>query len=231
MGKNIFVIEDEPDMLDLLTFILSEEGFNIYPFKNGEDALLDINLKQADLVLLDLMLPKMNGYEVCKKLKNMPNTANIPIIMLSSRSDDFDILLGLDTGCDDYITKPFNEKILLAKIKAILRRNKDLTTHQSKTALIVNNIVIDPEKFELSISGQNINLTTSEFKTLYFLIKNKGKVFSREQILEFLHEGYCDSIDRSIDILITRIRKKMGDYSKYIQSVYGIGYRFNEKLQ
>jgi len=230
MSKNIFIIEDEPDMLNLLGFILSEEGYTVHKFISGEEALKQVNVIKPDLITLDLMLPGMSGLEICKIIKNNPATWNIPIIVLSSRSEEFDILTGLNVGCDDYITKPFSEKILLAKIKSILFR-ESRKQGQSEKIIKIKDMMIDPDRFEVSIKGKLINLTATEFKILYFLAKNPGRVYSREIIFESTKELDFYSGDRSIDILIGRIRKKLGTYGKIIESIYGVGYRFKENYE
>jgi len=227
MSKIIFIIEDEPDMLELLGFILSEEGYEVHKFISGEEALKNIKFIKPDLITLDLMLPGMSGLEICKAVKSNFETWNIPIIVLSSRSEEFDILTGLSVGCDDYITKPFSEKILLAKIKSIFSR-EERKTNDSNTTIRIKDLLIDPDRFEISIKGKLLNFTATEFKILHFMTKNTGRVFTRDQIFEAFKETEFYSGDRSIDILIGRIRKKLGNYGKLIESIYGVGYRLKE---
>lgn len=224
---NIFIIEDELDMLNLLTLILEEKGYSIKGFITGEEALVAMEKEQPDLLLLDLMLPGMSGLDICIKIKNNPKTANIPIIILTSRSDEFDIINGLEFGCDDYITKPFNKNILLARIKNILKRNNS-EKNSDDDVVKINNLRIDIGRHEVTIKNKIIPFTHLEFKTLCFLTLNKGKIFTREQIIYNTHnnESFCN--DRAIDVIITKIRKKLGFYGNYIESIYGMGYRFKD---
>lgn len=231
MLKKIFVIEDEPDMLNLLKFLLSQEGYEVFCFSRGEEAIREINQGNTpDLVLLDLMLPGMSGFEVCRNVKSNSETWDIPLIMLTSRSDEFDILNGFNVGCDDYVTKPFSEKILLAKVKAVLLREERKNKPPEKNNILqIADIYIDKDKYEVSIKGKLKNMTASEFKVLLYLVENQGKVYTREQIYSEIRDGYIDTNERSVDIIIARIRKKLGSYGKLIQSVYGVGYTFKEQ--
>lgn len=224
LDKSICVVEDEPDMLNLLTLILTEKGYKVSGFLNGEDALNFIETNVPDLLILDLMLPGISGLDICVKVKSNANTSHIPIIILTSRSDEFDIINGLEFGCDDYITKPFNKNILLARIKNIIKR----TSSETDEIIQVGDLAIDISRHEVSIKSKVISLTHLEFKTLCFLTQNKGKIFTREQILNNTHdsESFCN--DRAIDVIITKIRKKIGFYGDYIESIYGMGYRFKD---
>lgn len=230
MDKCIYIIDDEKDILNLLKFILTEEGYNVQCFSSGEDALRSIEINKPDLILLDLMLPGISGFEICKKIKNNPNLWNIPVIVISSRTDEFDIVTGITLGCDDYLTKPFSERILLAKIKAFFEKEERQSAEKS-SLIKFKDLIIDPDKFELIIKGRIINLTPTEFKVFCFLVKNKGRVFSREQIFDANYEYSSYYSDRSIDILIGRIRKKIGSYAKHLESIYGVGYRFKEEVE
>ena len=228
VNKSIFIIEDEPDMLDLLNFILTKEGFKVFKFKRADMALREIEVVRPDLVLLDVMLPDMSGLEMCKKIKDNPKTADIPVIMLTSRNDEYDVIMGFNFGCSDYITKPFNEKILVARIKAaIIMSCKDCRCSKKNSEITkIGKLIIDFSKFEVLIKDRLINLTPLEFKLLYFLTKNRNKVFTRQQLFIELYEDEDNRSDRAIDILINRIRKKIGLYGKNIESIYGIGYSF-----
>ena len=229
MKKSVFVIEDEKDMLEYYRYILTEEGYEAECFSCGEIALQKIKSNIPDLILLDLMLVKISGLELCRILKSDPKFWDIPIIVISSRSDEFDIVNGINIGCDDYITKPFSEKILLAKIKSILDK-KDKLSLDKNEAIKFKDIILDSARFEVSIKGKIINLTPSEFKVLNLLLANKGIVFTRDQICAKIYDydGYYG--DRSVDILIGRIRKKIGSYGKHLESIYGVGYRFKEEI-
>lgn len=205
------------------------EGYKVYKYKRGYDALRDVETLFPDLVLLDLMLPDISGLEICKKIKDSPKTSDIPVIILSARSDEYDILTGFNFGCYDYITKPFSEKVLIARIKSALA-NTHLGCPNCKkhfNIVKINDLVINSITFETTIKNKAIDLTPLEFKLLHFLAKNINKVFTREQIFEELYaENDENRSDRSIDILINRVRKKIGAYGKNIETIYGVGYSF-----
>lgn len=232
MSKRIYVVEDEQDMLGYFQFILTEEKYEMKGFTSGEALLKEIRTQKPDLILLDLMLPGISGFEVCRALKNDDELWNIPIIVISSRKDEFDIINGINFGCDDYITKPFNEKILLAKIKSILQK-EERQSREKHNKVKFKDLVINSTTFEASINGKILDLTPTEFKLLDFFLRNREKVFSRAELSDIIYDydnyNYYSG-DRSIDILITRIRKKIGDYSKNIKSIYGVGYRFKEDV-
>lgn len=228
MSKSIFIVEDETDMLDLLTFILTKEGFKVSKFKKADIAFKKMDTELPDLILLDVMLPDMSGLEMCKKIKDTPKTSDIPVIMLTSRSDEYDVVMGFNFGCSDYITKPFNEKILVARIKAALVKScKGCVCDKKNSDIIkIDKLIIDFSRFEVSIKNKLVDLTPLEFKLLYFLTKNRNKVFTRQQLFIELYEDTDNRSDRSIDILINRIRKKIGSYGSNVESIYGIGYSF-----
>lgn len=235
MRKKIFVIEDEKDMSDLLQDILEKEGYEVHKFYSGITALTSIyNKNIPDLILLDLMLPDLSGLHLCKKLSDDEETAGIPIIILTARSDEYDILNGFNFGCADYITKPFNEKILLARIKACFTFKSRQTCQnicrykndKNDQILKFDNLKINPSTYEVSINDLTIDLTPMEFKLIYFLAKNQNKVFKRDKIFEEIYENDYNRGDRSIDILINRIRTKLGRYGDLIDTVYGVGYSF-----
>ena len=224
MAKKIYIIEDEADILNLLKFIITEDGQEVYGFSRGKNALEIINKIKPDLILLDIMLPDMSGLEICKILKSSPSTWSIPLIILSSRSDEYDIITGHSLGCDDYMTKPFSKNILLAKIKTALKREERKITD----AIKIHDLLIDKERKEVSIKGKFLRLTAQEFKILSYLALKKGQVLSRNQIINAIKEGYDDTSDRVIDVSISKIRKKLGSHGKHLKSVYGMGYKFND---
>ncbi|HBG48453.1 MAG TPA: DNA-binding response regulator [Cyanobacteria bacterium UBA9971] len=228
MNKSIFIVEDESDMLDLLAFILTKEGFKVFKFNRADFALTKMEAIRPDLVLLDVMLPDMSGLEMCKKIKDNPKTSDIPVILLTSRNDDYDVIMGFNFGCSDYITKPFNEKILIARIKAaIVKSCKDCNCSSKNNGVVeIGKLIIDFSRFEVSIKNKLIDLTPLEFKLLHFLTKNQNKVFTRQQLFRELYENNDNRSDRAIDILINRIRKKIGSYGNNVESIYGVGYSF-----
>ena len=180
---------------------------------------------------MDLMLPDLSGLHICKEIKDQKDTADIPIIILTARSDEYDILNAFNFGCSDYITKPFNEKILVARVKACLALKSDKNTqcycHEAQSNLIkFGDLEINPDRYEVYIKNKYINLTPLEFKLFYFLAKNQGKVFKRNQIFEEIYENFYNRGDRSIDILVNRLRKKLKIYGDLIETIYGVGYSF-----
>jgi DNA-binding response OmpR family regulator len=230
MGKKIYIIEDEPEMLEILKILLVRQQYTVQTYSEGRKILHDLESNQIlpDLILLDLMLPDISGLEICSILKNKPKTKNIPIIALTAKSDDFDIMTGLNLGCDDYIVKPFSNQVLVARINSVLRRVDN--QKEESSLMIFKDLVLDTEKYEASIKGRVINLTALEFKTLVFFMKNKGRVFTRAQILELSRdESFFDVEERVVDCIISRLRKKLREYGYLIESVYGVGYCFKDK--
>lgn len=225
----IFVVEDEQDLQDLLRYNLSREGYRVDCAATGEDAIRQIRSDPPDLVLLDLMLPGMDGLEVCRLLKGRPQTAAIPVIMLTAKGEESDIVTGLELGADDYITKPFGPRILAARIKAVLRRGADEEISRSPDGSIrVRDLSIDPTRHEVRLAGEVIDLTATEFRLLSLLAGRPGRVFTREQIIESIHDGYAAVTDRSVDVQVVALRRKLGTMGKEIQTVRGVGYRFKE---
>jgi DNA-binding response OmpR family regulator len=230
--QSIFIIEDDTHTLNYLELLLRKEGFYVYKYDKGDDALNDIERFKPDLIILDIMLPDINGLKICKKIKDNPETEDIPVIMLTVKSDDQDVIIGFSFGCTDYITKPFNEKILIARIKAALTKIKSCKNctycvKESKNHIIqIDKLFIDPSSFEVVIKNKLVNLTPLEFKLLYFLAKNQNKVYTRNQLFAELYESNDHRSDRAIDILVNRIRKKIGTYAENLESIYGVGYSF-----
>jgi len=227
LKRNIVVIEDDDDLLDLTSRVLEKNGYNVSSFKLGEDALQSILENKPDLILMDLMLPDISGLDLCKRLKKNENRWEIPIIILTARSHELDILLGFEVGADDYITKPFNEKILLARIKSAINREKRKNDVQN-SIIKFDDLFINPEHFEVSVNNKIISLTCSEFRILHVLALKPGYVFSRYQLVESIKGDDYTVNDRSIDVLLGRLRKKLGVCCKHIETVYGVGYRFIE---
>ena len=227
MTKKLLVVDDEEDILELVRYNLEKEGYKITCAISGEDAVNKIGATTYDLILLDLMLPGIDGLEVASRLKKNSRTENIPIIMLTAKGEEADIVTGLELGAEDYITKPFSPKVLAARIKTVLRR-KDKSPNIDDYLLNVHGVTIDAGRREVTVQGEEINLTYTEFQILHFLATNPGWVFSRNQIVDAVRgEGYAVT-DRSVDVQIAGIRKKLGDYGKYIETVRGVGYRFTE---
>ncbi len=227
MKKNILAIDDEEDLLELLRFNLTRDGYNVVCAESGEDALNKVVLQAFDLILLDLMLPGIDGLEVARRLKNDNKSEKIPVIMLTAKGEEADIVTGLELGADDYITKPFSPRVLMARIRAVLRRNERRGTEDNNFTRI-HELTIDSAKHEVISNGKRVDLTFTEFQVLKYLADNPGWVFTRSQIVDAVRgDGYAVT-DRSVDVQVVGLRKKLGDYGKYIETVRGVGYRFME---
>jgi two-component system alkaline phosphatase synthesis response regulator PhoP len=224
---NILVVEDEEEILELLRYNLSKEGYKVTGVFSGEDALKETESKLPDLILLDLMLPGVDGLEVCKILKSDKETEHIPIVMLTAKGEEADIVTGLELGADDYITKPFSPRVLLARIKAVLRRKT--REEVAETDIInIHNLVIHPGRHKVLVDGRPVSLTAGEFRLLHFLAGKPGWVFTRYQIVDAVHGEDYPVTDRSVDVQIVGLRKKLASAGKYIETVRGVGYRFKE---
>jgi two-component system phosphate regulon response regulator PhoB len=230
MSETVLILEDEEDIIEGLTFVLEDEGYKVHSYTSGINALKDIKSCNPDIILLDLMLPDINGLDVCTNLKNNIETANIPILIISSKSTEQEIIQGINCGCNDYITKPFSEKVLLAKIKSHLKMAKQ--QGQNSKIIKFKNLTIKSDNYEAFLDGSPLGLTPTEFKVLHSLMEKMGTVQTREKIIEYIDPNYEKIMSlKSIDIIITRIRKKINGYSKYIESVYGIGYKFKKEIE
>lgn len=225
----IYVVDDEEDILDLVEYNLAKEHFDIKRFTTGEDVLYEIGRNKPDLILLDLMLPGIDGLEVCKTLKKDSEYQSIPIIMLTAKGEESDIVTGLELGADDYIPKPFSPKVLIARVRAVLRR-KDPTRERPSDSdvLKIRELIIHPGRHEIKVDDKPVDLTYTEFSLLYFLAKRPGWVFTRYQIVDALRGENYPVTERSVDVQIVGLRKKLGKSGKYVETVRGVGYRFRE---
>ncbi len=226
--ETILVVDDEEDILELVRYNLVREGYKVICAASGEDALKKSVSKPLDVIVLDLMLPGIDGLDVTRRLKNDCNTRSIPIIMLTAKGDEADIVTGLEMGADDYITKPFSPRILIARIRAAIRRQKN-EAFTSNSEIHIHNIVINTGMRTVTLNDESVELTFSEFQILSFLAKRPGWVFTRSQIVDAVHGNDYPVTDRSIDVQIVGLRKKLGSWGKYIETVRGVGYRFKEK--
>jgi len=226
--EKILVVDDEEDIRELVKYNLAREGYKIFCASSGEKALKKARAKLLDLIVLDLMLPGIDGLEVTKILKNDPKTQHIPIIMLTAKEEEADIVTGLELGADDYITKPFSPRVLVARIRAVIRRKKK-EYDEVELEIEIHDLVIHPGRNRVLIRGRPVELTFTEFQILYVLARRPGWVFTRSQIVDAIRGGDYPVTDRSVDVQIVGLRKKIGPYSKYIETVRGIGYRFREK--
>jgi two-component system phosphate regulon response regulator PhoB len=225
--KTILAIDDEKDILELLEYNLSKEGYKVLTTDSGEAALDILQKNQPDLILLDLMLPGIDGLEVCRVTKENTLTKHIPIVMLTAKGEEADIVAGLEIGAEDYITKPFSPRILLARIRAVLRRKAQPALDKSDV-IRIHGIEIDPGRREVRIEDKPADLTYTEFNILHFLARRPGWVFTRSQIVESIHGEEYPVTDRSVDVQIVGLRKKLGAAGKCIETVRGVGYRFKE---
>lgn len=225
--EKILIVEDEDDVMELMLYNLGKEKYKCLPALNGREGLEIALSKKPDLILLDLMLPEIDGLEVCKKLKNHSDTEQIPIIMVTAKSDETDIITGLELGAEDYVTKPFSPKVLLARVRAVLRR-KNHKPNTEPVSIKLHDIEIDPGRHRVLVNGKQIELTSTEFGLLNFLASRPGWVFTRYQIVDGVHGNDYPVTDRSIDVQVVGLRKKLGSAGKYIETVRGIGYRFKE---
>ncbi|MCX6639469.1 MAG: response regulator [bacterium] len=224
---HILVVDDETDILELIKYNLTKEKYTVTCLTTGEEAIRVFRNELPDLMILDLMLPGMDGLEVCKILKNDERTLNVPIIMLSAKGDESDIVVGLELGADDYITKPFSPKILLARIKAVLQRSRKSTPSDEESPLRIAGLSIFPERHEVTLDGEQVNLTVTEFRILHFLARRPGWVFTRYQIVDAVRGEHYPVTERSVDVHIVSLRKKLGDFGVAIETVWGVGYRFH----
>jgi two-component system phosphate regulon response regulator PhoB len=225
-ARTILVVDDEEDIQELLTLNLTREGYDVVTAGTGEGAVELAKARQPALVILDLMLSGIGGLDVCKILKHGEKTRHIPIIMLTAKSEESDIVAGLEVGADDYITKPFSSKVLVARVRRILAKS---VSHDPNGDIIeIHDLVIDPGRYEVRLKGSPISLTRSEFDILAILARRPGRVFTRYEIVDSLHGGDYIVSDRAVDVQITYLRKKLGRYRDYIETVRGVGYRFKD---
>lgn len=228
-NQTILIVEDERDIADLIAFNLKREGYSVVMVSSGEEGLRQARAILPDLIVLDIMLPGLNGLDVCRNLKAEPATNSIRIIMLTARDDDIDVVTGLEVGADDYMTKPFSPKVLVARIRAVLRRPVK-TAGDAPTVQNYGELEISVEKRQVTVSGEALNLTHTEFEILCLLARRPGWVFSRSQLIDALRDGQQVITERAIDVQIVNLRKKLGSCGDYIQTVRGSGYRLKESL-
>jgi two-component system phosphate regulon response regulator PhoB len=225
--KTILVVDDEEDILELVRYNLQREGYQVLCSASGEKALEQIKSQTIDLMVLDLMLTGIDGLEVARRLKQKDAYKNIPIVMLSAKGEEADIVTGLELGADDYVTKPFSPRILIARIKAVLRRQKPEIDQPGKIVHI-HGLTIDPHRRTVEVDDHVIDLTYSEFEILTFLTRRPGWVFTRSQIVDAVRGDNYPVTDRSVDVQIVGLRKKLGPHGHVIETVRGVGYRLKE---
>ena len=225
--ERILAVDDEEDILELVRFNLAREGYSIICTTSGEEALKIAQKEHPALIVLDLMLPGIDGLDVAKALKSEPKTRDIPIIMLTAKGEEADIVTGLELGADDYVTKPFSPRILVARVRAVLRRGVS-EVPEDESVLKVHNLLIHPGRREVLVNDAQVKLTFTEFGILNYLARRPGWVFTRSQIVDAVRGDDYPVTDRSVDVQIVGLRKKLGRAGKYIETVRGVGYRFRE---
>ena len=230
--ESVLVVDDERDILELVKYNLDKEGYQVTVVTTGEDALAAARTKLPDIVILDLMLPGVDGLEVCRRLKADPKTRTIPIVMLTAKGDEADVVTGLELGASDYVTKPFSPRVLTARIKAVLRRGDE--EDGDDVTLRVNDLTIHPGRHQVVVAGKPAELTATEFRILHYLAKRPGWVFTRQQIVDaaqgddvFVNDRFVT--DRSVDVHIVSLRRKLGPCGAYIETVRGVGYRLRDE--
>ncbi len=228
-SKTVLVVDDEEDILELVRFNLLREGYQVKCTATGEEAIQIVKSNHPDLMVLDLMLPGMDGFEVAKFLKRDPETRNIPIVMLTAKTEEADVLAGLEMGADDYVTKPFSPKELAARVKAVLRRN-NLAPATDATAVRIHNLVVHSGRREVLVDDKPVALTFTEFGILSALVRRPGWVFTRTQLVDEVRGSDHLVTDRSVDVQIVGIRRKLGASGAYIETVRGVGYRFKDEI-
>lgn len=225
--ETILVVEDDEDIRRLVTLTFGKEGYRVIEAASGEEGLKKSAAAPPDLIVLDLMLPGLDGLEVCRLLKREEATQRTPIVMLTAKGEESDIVAGLELGADDYITKPFSPRVLVARVRAVLRR-RSVESPEEDQPLTVANIAIHPGRHDVQVDGRSVELTPSEFKLLHFLARRPGWVFTRYQIVDALRGEDYPVTDRSVDVLVVGLRKKLGKAGQLIETVRGVGYRFRE---
>lgn len=224
----IMIVEDEKDIREVLAYNLEREGYKVQTAADGKQALKLIQENVPDLVLLDLMLPKIDGLEVCKRLKEDPETVAIPIIMVTAKGEESDIVLGLELGADDYMVKPFSPKELLARVKAVIRRRELQDEGTLRRPIERDGVVMDMERHEVMVDHTPVSFTASELKLLYYLASHPGRVFTRDRLISQVAGRDEFIVDRNIDVHIQSVRKKLGHYRYLIETIHGVGYRFKD---
>lgn len=227
MNELVAVVDDEPDILELVSIHLKKERFRVREFSDAESFYRFLRSDLPTLIVLDLMLPDANGFEICKFIRKTPRLAAVPIIILTARADEGDRVLGLELGADDYVLKPFSPKELVARIKAVLRRMEPVKA-PAEVIEVDKLLTLYPGKHEVTVKGEKIDLTSTEFRLLEILVSKKGWVFSRDKILDHLWGSEKTVLDRTVDVHIKHLREKLGEAGRLIKNIRGVGYKLQE---
>lgn len=222
----VLIVEDDPDIVELLQYTLQREGYPVLVAINGDKGLAEARRRHPGLVLLDLMLPGLSGLEVCRALKSEAGTRDIPVVMITAKSEESDVVLGLECGADDYVPKPFGPRELVARIRAVLRRGE--LARPAQTRIEAGGVVLDKERYEVEAQGVVLDLTRSEFRLMWTLARHPGRVYGRDELVERLTDGEVVILDRNIDVHVSAIRRKLGDLAGLIGTVRGVGYKWNQ---
>jgi two-component system phosphate regulon response regulator PhoB len=224
--ERVLVVDDEQDIRELIQYNLQKEGYSVVCVETGEEAIDEVEKRLPDVVVLDLMLPGVDGRDVCKRLKQDPRTSGVPVVMLTAKTEDSDIVSGLELGADDYVTKPFSPKVLTARLRAVLRRaHESASEEEQENRISIHGIIIDVSRHAVFMDGEEVNLSATEFAILEFLARNPGWVFSRNKIIDSVKGKDYPVTERSVDVQILGLRKKLGERGHHIQTVRGVGYR------
>ena len=228
-GSRILIVDDEPDILELVQYNLAQAGYRVVTAKSGEEAMARVSTDRPDLVVLDLLLPGVDGLQLCQTLKHNPHTAAVPVLMLTAKSEEADIVTGFELGADDYLTKPFSPRVLLARVKALLRGKSRLEL--AEDAVITHGaLVIHPGRHEVLVQGRSTSLTPMEFRILHVLARRPGWVFTRSQIVARVQDDYAVVTERTIDVHMVSLRRKLGPCGTEVETVRGVGYRFRDTV-
>jgi two-component system phosphate regulon response regulator PhoB len=223
--ESILIIEDEPDIVEFLQYNLEREGFRVATAHDGESGLSLARSRKPDLILLDLMLPGIDGLDVCRSLKQDPATRDTPLIMVTAKGEESDIVLGLELGADDYVPKPFSPREVLARVRAVLRRNERSAASEERKRIEVGAVVLDADRHEVTVHGEAKPFTRAEFRLLWALASSPGRVYTRDQLVDRITAGESVILDRNVDVHVSSIRKKLGDEEGLIATIRGVGYK------
>lgn len=224
--ESIVIVEDEPDIREVIEYNLSREGYKVTSSGDGQSGLETVRKEAPDLVVLDLMLPGVDGIEICRRLKADPLTRGIPIIMVTAKGEESDVVLGLGVGADDYVSKPFSPKALMARVKAVLRRGSLKEERGAGERLVYGGLAIDAARHEVQVDGKSEEFTATEFRLLHILASNPERVFTRDHLIRRVIGEHAIVNDRNIDVHVRAIRKKLGPYREVVRTMRGVGYRF-----
>jgi DNA-binding response OmpR family regulator len=225
----IFVIEDEPDILEVIEYNLKREGFQVASSSNGREGLRRVQSEFPALLILDLMPPGLDGIEVCREVKTHPSTRQIPVLIVSAKGEESDVVLGLGVGADDYITKPFSPRELIARVRAVLRRGPLRDSAPAQERVAADGVLVDSGRHEVVVDGELVPFTATEFRLLHYIASHPGRVFTRDQLLTSVVGNDVVVIDRNIDVHIRSVRKKLGMHRDMIETIRGVGYRFADR--